>query len=195
MEAFLSFIALWPLKWAPEHWALCWGQKVSIGDNPSLYSLIGTTYGGDGRTNFALPDFRGRIPLGYGSGPGLTSNQLGWFGGVEQVYLDQTQLPAHKHTASLSSFDIKFKASATAGTESIPGSNNATTFGATKDGRNAGDSLYNSDTPSVDMSGIVINSGSIEVQNTGQNKYHENRQPYLVTNYIMCLQGIYPTRH
>ncbi|MDE5421361.1 tail fiber protein [Ancylomarina sp. DW003] len=194
MEAFLSFIALWPLKWAPRAWALCWGATISVNDNSALFSLIGATYGGNGTTTFMLPDFRGRVPVGYGQGKGLSPNQMGWVGGFEQVRLNQNQLPAHKHEAALSAVSVEFKASASAGTESIPGTNSATTFGATKDGFNAGDTLYNSDTPTVDMSGIAINGGSVEVQNTGQNQYHENRQPYLVTNYIICLQGIYPTR-
>jgi len=194
MDAFLSIIALWPLEWAPRNWACCWGQTVAISENNALFALLGITYGGDGRTNFKLPDFRGRVPLGYGSGVGLSPNAMGWFGGYEQVRLVQSQLPAHNHVAALSSFDVKLMASANAGTESTPGSNNATTFGATKDGFNAGDTLYNSDTPTVDMSGIAINGGSVYVQDTGQNGFHENRQPYLVTNYIMCMQGIFPPR-
>ncbi|MDE5421360.1 tail fiber protein [Ancylomarina sp. DW003] len=194
MDAFLSFIGLWPLDWAPRYWALCWGQTITINENTSLFALIGITYGGDGRTDFKLPDFRGRVPVGYGQGIGLSSYQMGWLGGFEGVKLDQTQLPAHKHSAALSALSVEFKASTSAGTESVPGSNNATTFGATKDGFNAGDTLYNSDNPTIDMSGIAINSGSIDVQNTGQNQFHENRQPYLVTNYIMCMQGIFPPR-
>lgn len=194
MDAFLSFIALWPLDWAPRYWSLCWGQTIKISDNSSLYALLGTTYGGDGRMDFKLPDFRGRVPVGYGQGIGLSPYQMGRFGGLEQVKLDQNQLPAHKHTAALSSVEVKLMASATAGTESTPGTNDATTFGATKDGFNAGDTLYNSDTPTIDMNGIAINGGSVEVQNTGQNGFHENRQPYLVTNYIMCMEGIFPPR-
>jgi len=194
MEAFLSFIGLWPLNWAPRNWALCWGQTISITENTALYSLLGVTYGGDGRTNFHLPDFRGRVPLGYGTGNGLSPNEMGWFGGYEKVRLDQAQLPAHRHVAALSAVDVKFMASAEAGTESTPGANNATTLGATKAGFNAGDSLYNSDTPTIDLNGIAINGGSVEVQDTGQNGFHENRQPYLVTNYIMCMQGIFPPR-
>lgn len=194
MEAFLSFIGLWSLSWAPRYWACCWGQSLSISENNALFALLGTTYGGNGRTYFNLPDFRGRVPVGYGQGPGLSAYPLGWSSGFEQVKLIQNQLPAHKHIATLSSVDVKLKASVSAGTESIPGTNSATTFGATKDGFNAGDTLYNSDTPTIDMNGIAINGGSIDVQNTGQNAYHENRQPYLVTNYIMCMQGIFPPR-
>jgi len=195
MDAFISFIALWPLDWAPRNWANCWGAKIQISENSALYALIGSIYGGDDRTYFQLPDFRGRVPVGYGHGAGLSAYPLGMYHGFEKVKLDQSQLPAHKHTAALSSVEVKLMESAKAGTESIPGSNSATTFGATKDGFNAGDSLYNSDTPTIDMKGIAINGGSVEIQNTGQNGYHENRQPYLVTNYIMCMEGIFPPRH
>jgi len=194
MDAFISFIALWPLDWAPRNWANCWGANIQISENTALYSLIGSRFGGDDRTYFKLPDFRGRVPVGYGTGAGLSPNRIGWFGGLETVRLSNDQLPSHKHTASLASVNVKLMASASAGTESVPGSNSATTFGATKDGFNAGDSLYNSDTPTIDMNGIAINGGSVEIQNTGQNGYHENRQPYLVTNYIMCMQGIFPQR-
>jgi len=194
MDAFLSFIGLWPLKWAPRYWAMCWGQYIDISENNALFALLGVTYGGDGRTNFQLPDFRGRVPLGYGTGAGLSPNAMGWFGGYEKIRLDQTQLPAHKHVAALSSVDVKFMASAQSGTESTPGANNAKTLGATKAAMGSSDNLYNTDTPSIDLNGIAINGGSVEVQNTGQNGFHENRQPYLVTNYIMCMQGVFPPR-
>lgn len=195
MDAFLSFIGLWPLLWAPNNWALCWGQTISISDNPALYSLLGTNYGGNGISTFSLPDFRGRVPVGYGYGAGVSSYPvLGQRGGYEGVALNVNQLPAHNHYATLSTVDVTFKASSAAGTESIPGTNSATTFGATKSGFNAGDNLYNSETPSIDMNGITVNGGNVLVSDTGHNQVHENRQPYLVTNYIMCMQGLYPPR-
>ncbi|PXX97152.1 phage tail protein [Marinifilum breve] len=194
MDTFISFIALWPLNWAPKYWANCWGGKLTVSENASLFSLIGITYGGDGRINFNLPDFRGRVPLGYGQGRGLSPYQMGWFGGYEQVGLIQNQMPQHTHIAALTSLGIEFKASDVAGTESTPGTNNAHTLAATKDGFNPGDTLYNSETPTVDLNGVSIKGGGVSVQDTGGSLPHENRQPYLVTNYIMSLQGIYPTR-
>jgi len=194
MDAFLSFIGLWPLEWAPRYWALCWGQYIAISENNALFALLGVTYGGDGQTNFQLPDFRGRVPLGYGTGVGLTPNRMGWRGGYEQIRLAQSQMPAHTHAAAISSVSVKFMASAEGGTESIPGVNNATTLGGSKAGMGSGDKLYNSDAPTVELNGIYTNGGAVSVQNTGQNQYHENRQPYLVTNYIMCMQGIFPPR-
>lgn len=195
MDAFISFIALWPLSWAPRFWTTCWGQTLSVDDNPALFALITNTYGGDGQTYFKLPDFRGRVPVGYGTGTGLSPNQLGWFGGYEMIRLSSNQLPSHNHEAALSSLDVKLLASNASGTESIPGENNATTFGATKSGFNAGDALYNTEMPTVDMNGIATNGGSVTIENTGNNELHENRQPYLVTNYIMCMQGIFPPRN
>lgn len=195
MEAFLSFIGLWPLKWAPNYWALCWGQTISINDNPSLYALLGTTYGGDGMSYFNLPDFRGRVPVGYGVGVGLIPTTImGQMGGVEGVKLSQNQMPTHTHNAALSSVAVKFMASAQPGTESIPGTNNANTLGATKAAMGASDNLYNSDIATVELNGISTNGGTVTVQNAGLSDYHENRQPYIVTNYIMCMQGIFPPR-
>lgn len=194
MDAFLSFIGLWPLNWAPRYWACCWGQFIDIRENNALFALLGTTYGGDGRNNFKLPDFRGRVPVGYGSGIGLSEYLLGWSGGFEAIKLNQAQLPSHTHIATISSIDVKFKASAQAGTESVPGTNNAKTLGATKAAMGSSDSLYNSDTATVEMNGISTNGGTVTVQDTGYDDYHENRQPYLVTNYIMCMNGIFPTR-
>jgi len=194
MDAFLSFIGLWPLNWAPRNWALCWGQRIDISENTALFSLINSYFGGDSRTYFQLPDFRGRVPVGYGQGIGLSAYQLGLKGGYEQVKLVQSQLPAHKHAAALSAISVKFKASAEMGTESTPGENNATTLGGTKSGRSVGDKLYNTAAPTVELDGISANGGTIAVQDTGQNLDHENRQPFLAVNYIICTEGIYPPR-
>lgn len=193
MEAFLSFIGLWPLSWAPRNWALCWGQTISITENPSLYALLGTNYGGDGRSTFAVPDFRGRVPVGYGYGIGLSPYPvLGQRGGFEGVALNVNQLPAHNHAAALASVSVEFKASDQPGTETIPGTNNAKTLAST-DGRPS-DKLYNTDTPTVALEGLTTNGGSVAVADTGKNSLHENRQPFLVTNYIICTEGIFPPR-
>ncbi|RXQ96088.1 phage tail protein [Ancylomarina salipaludis] len=192
MDAFLSFIGLWPLGWAPNYWSLCWGQTLSINDNTALYSLIGTTYGGDGRVSFMLPDFRGRVPLGYGSGIGLSPNQMGLMAGVEKVKLVSSQIPTHTHTATLSSVGVKFMASALPGTESVPGTNNAKTLAATA-GRYP-DTIYNSEEPTVELRGVASSGGDIDIQAAGGDHYHTNIQPSLVVNYIICMNGIYPPR-
>lgn len=193
-EAFISLINLWPLNWAPRNWAFCWGQTISIQENTTLFSLIGTTYGGDGVRSFILPDFRGRVPVGSGRiHGGLAEYQLGMMGGQEVVTLQQTHMPAHTHQAVLASVEGTFKASTSGGTTSTPDTTNKT-LAAAKDGRKDGDFIYNSSTPDIDLNGIAINGGSVEVQNTGQGQYHENRQPFAVANYIMCMQGLYPQR-
>lgn len=194
MDAFLSFIGLWPLSWAPNYWSLCWGQTLSINDNTALFSLIGVTYGGDGRVSFMLPDFRGRVPLGYGSGIGLSPNQMGLMAGVEKVKLVSSQIPTHTHTATLSSVDVQFKASALPGTESAPGTNNATTLAASKAAMGAGNAIYNSEEPTVELTGVASAGGEIAIEAAGGDHYHSNIQPSLVVNYIICMNGIYPPR-
>jgi microcystin-dependent protein len=192
MDAFLSFIGLWPLKWAPRNWALCWGQTIAVSENSALFALLGTTYGGDGRTTFKLPDFRGRVPIGYGQGIGLTPYQLGGRAGVEGVNLTQGQLPAHRHAATLSPISVEFKVSAEPGTKTTPATDSTSSLaGAAGKFPN---SIYNSETPTANLDGISVSGGDIAVQDTGQNQYHENRQPFLVTNYIMCMEGIFPPR-
>lgn len=194
METFISFIALWPLKWAPKYWALCHGAMLSISENTALFSLIGNDYGGDGRINFQLPDFRGRVPVCVGTGIGLSTYPfVGNKGGLEGVRLLQQQMPQHTHTAALSSVEITFKASAEEGTESVPGTDNANTLSAPKSRFET--TMYNSETPTIPLNGINMNDGGIVVGDTGNNALHENRQPYLVVNYIIALQGIFPSRN
>ena len=99
-EAFVGEIRAFGFNFAPRSWAFCDGQLLPISQNQALFSLIGTFYGGDGRTTFQLPDLRGRAPIKYGNGPGLSSYQLGHRGGLEQVTLTQNQMPTHNHVAT-----------------------------------------------------------------------------------------------
>ncbi|MCZ4694167.1 phage tail protein [Ancylomarina euxinus] len=194
MEAFIAFIGLWPVSWAPKYWSFCWGQLISLSQNPSLYSLIGVNYGGDGRNNFGLPDFRGRVPVGAGVGPGLASYQLGMKYGFERIVLNEAQMPSHNHQATIDGLEIQFMASTLAGTESTPGANNATTIGATKKAMGAGDMLYNTENPTVALNGVSIEGGDILISNSGDDQYVENRQPFNTVNYIICMDGVYPQR-
>jgi microcystin-dependent protein len=98
MDSFMGTILPWPISWAPNDWALCDGSLLPISQYQALFSLIGTTYGGNGTTNFALPDLRGRMPVGAGHGPGLTPRQLGQAYGAESAALSQSNLPAHTRT-------------------------------------------------------------------------------------------------
>jgi len=195
MDAFLSFIALWPLEWAPRSWALCWGSLVNINSNPALYSLLGVNYGGDGRSTFALPDFRGRVPLGLGEGPGVMPYpRIGARGGTEIVSLNVSQLPEHSHNASLGAITVEFRASDQNATESEPGKNGAKCLGVTRSGLVEGSKIYNSETANVLMAGVSCGGGSVTVDSMGDGRVHENMQPYLVTNFIISLKGLYPSK-
>src|SRR5262245_44407760 len=105
MDPFIGQLMLVPYNFAPRGWALCNGQILPIAQNTALFSLLGTTYGGNGQTTFALPDLRGRVPISSGQGPGLSNYDLGEVGGVETVTLTTTQMPAHGHPVSANSGD------------------------------------------------------------------------------------------
>lgn len=168
MEPFVGQISLFGFNFAPRGWALCQGQLLPIAQNTALFSLLGTTYGGDGRTTFALPDLRGRMPIGFGQGPGLSQYVQGQVGGQEQVTLQAAQLPAHNHAVAASS--------ATTGknpSNAIPA--------VTPDGASYGT------TADMSMSPTMVGGG-------GAGQPHENRQPYLALNWCIALDGIYPSR-
>jgi microcystin-dependent protein len=165
-EPFLGMIVIFGGNFAPAHWAMCNGQLMAINQNTALFSLLGTQYGGNGTTNFALPDLRGRVPLHFGQGPGLSSYTEGQIGGVESVALSAAQLPAHTHSQP-----------ATSGDETTNRPNNAVParggiYGANPDGS------------------VLAATTSV-----GNNQPHENRQPFLVINYIIALAGIFPARN
>ena len=164
---FLGEIRIFPYNFAPRGWALCNGQILSIAQNTALFSLLGTTYGGNGQTTFALPDLRGRVPNSSGQGPGLSSYSLGQVGGTEAVTLTQQELPSHNHAVNSTNADA---------TSSRPGGN----FPAAGGG-------YNS-APSNNMAPAMI-------ANAGGNQPHNNVQPYLTLNYCIALEGIYPSRN
>jgi microcystin-dependent protein len=164
MEPFIGQILLISWNWAPRGWALCNGQLLSIAQYNALFSLLGITYGGNGTTTFALPDLRGRVPLNQGDGLGLTPRMLGESSGSESVTLLTPNLPAHNHLAMVSSQG------------SGRGGNFLAAGGITNSGPN--DLVLSPDTVSV----------------AGNNVPHDNMQPYLVMNYIIALEGIYPSR-
>ena len=196
MEGTIGEIRLFAGTFSPRTWFFCNGQLLSIASNTALFSILGTTYGGNGTTNFAVPDFRGRVAVGTGTGPGLSNVQLGQIGGTETVTLLTTQIPAHIHTA-------------TAGTG---GSGTATLNAVTANGNTqspSGNYLAGSRSASVASyiaSGTTaaMNAGSITLSNitagaptigiTGGSQPHSNMQPYLGINYIICVEGIFPSR-
>jgi microcystin-dependent protein len=172
-EPFVAEIRIFAGNFAPRGWAFCDGQLLPVSQNTALFSLIGTTYGGDGRTTTALPNLQGRAPMHPGRGPGLTSRRLGQKGGVEQVVLSEAQIPSHNHTV---------RANMSNGTTNVP-STAASLAGAGRD------SLYVS-TPSsnlVDLADETLNT-------TGGGQPHLNMQPFLALSFIIALVGLYPSR-
>lgn len=169
-EPTIGEIRIFAGNFAPANWAFCHGQLLSISEYDALFSLIGTIYGGDGRSTFALPDLRGRLPMHQGTGTGLSTRVIGQKAGTETVTLTANQMPSHTHAALVSSETA---------TTSTPGA--AVTLGITDV------DLYIAESPSGFMSGTTISSA-------GGNQAHDNMQPYLALNFIISLYGLYPLR-
>ena len=170
---FVAEITIFPGNFAPKSWALCNGQILPITQNTALFSLLGTTYGGDGKSNFALPDLQGRLPLHFGQGPGLTPRVLGEKAGSEGVSLTTSQLPSHNHTVSQG-------ASSTADSPSPLGrypalSSNGTPYSSTAGAKMAG-------------------ATAASLAPAGGGQPHNNVMPSLCLNFIIALQGVFPSR-
>jgi microcystin-dependent protein len=173
MQPFVGQVIAVGFNFAPEGWALCNGQLLSIADYNVLYNLIGTTYGGNGQTTFAVPNLCGRSPLGQGTGAGLPPAVLGQAAGTENVTLTSTQIAAHTHSAL---------ASGATGTTPTP---SATTVLANQS--NAEIQIYG-----TVASTVTLAPGAISL--AGGNQPHENRQPLNTVNYIIALFGVFPPR-
>ncbi len=173
-------------NFAPRSWALCEGQLLAISQNTALFSILGTTYGGDGRTTFALPDLRGRTAIGPGNGPGLSSRRQGEKLGSERNVLNVTQIPSHTHAAT-----GKLKLADTAA-NNIP----ANSYPAAISGRDSvGGSLQILGWNTAGGATFGAADGvTVTVGNTGGNQSVNNMQPYIAIYYIICLQGIFPSR-
>lgn len=171
----------------PRGWAFCDGQLLSIAENTALFSILGTTYGGDGRTTFALPDLRGRAPIGPRNGPGLSNYRLGQKGGQQTNTLNVHQIPSHNHAATGT-----IKASSSDGTTNKPTGNILAAGKTALDRSNIVDAnIYSSTTPNTNM---AANEVAVTVANTGGNQPINNLQPFLAVNYIIALVGIFPSR-
>ena len=171
MDPFLGSLMCVPFNFAPVGWALCAGQILPISQNTALFSLLGTTYGGDGKSTFALPDLQGRYALSSGQGPGLQLYDLGQEGGEETNTLLQSEMPIHNHQVF--------------GTNQP--SNTAQPAGALLGP--APVSIYNNTPPTLDAQ-MSLNV----LPPAGGSQPHENRMPYLTLNWIIALQGVYPAR-
>lgn len=181
MEEYLAIIKIFGGNFAPRGWAMCQGQILSIAQNTALFSLLGTTYGGNGQTTFGLPDLRGRAPIGFNQGPGLSSYALGQVGGTESVTLTLNNLPAHNHAVT--------------GTVQLP-VNVEEISTAEPNGAYLGPTASNfySSTPSAgEFAGPL--SVHLSTSITGNNTPVSILQPYLAVNYIICTEGIFPSRN
>ncbi len=179
-------------NFAPRTWAFCEGQLLAINANQALFSILGTTYGGDGRTTFALPDLRGRIPISAGTGPGLSTHKLGARSGQEIVTLTQNQMPSHFHIATVTGGTADLHVSKKDGTSGTPvaGGSIGNEVGGTA-------FFYNDDTaPDVKLAQASITNvqTSVNIAPTGGSQWHNNMQPYLTIYWIICLQGVFPSR-
>jgi microcystin-dependent protein len=172
-EPFIAEIRIFAGNFAPRGWAFCNGQLLPISQNTALFSLIGTTYGGDGRTTTALPNLEGRAPMHPGRGPGLTVRSLGQRGGVETVTLSEAQMPNHNHTARVFSDPGGF-------------SNPLNRFLARTQGANT--------TYQTNTTANLVDLNSQALPNVGGSQDHNNMQPYLTMNFIIALVGLYPSR-
>ena len=169
-QPYVGEIVIVAFNFAPNGWATCNGQLLSISENETLFQLIGTTYGGDGQSTFALPDLRGRVPVHQGQGPGLNSYVLGETGGVETVTLSINQMPSHEHPVSGQS---------ALGSTAIP----TGSVWASQSRLN----VYSSANPDTPMNPASVSTA-------GGNQAHDNRSPYLALNYIISLFGIFPSQ-
>lgn len=188
MEGMIGEIRLFAPNFAPRAWELCAGQLLAISSHTALFAILGNTYGGDGRTTFALPKFNGRSAVSSGQGPGTSDYRLGQKKGTEDVTLTLSELPAHTHYVSATnpSGTIAMGGFNDEGSSPSPVNN----YPALVDGFN----LY-ANAPNERMQPSPVNiGGSVVAASTGNGQPHENMQPFLVLNYIICMQGVFPSR-
>lgn len=170
-DPFVAEVRIFPFNFAPQGWAFCDGQLLPLSQNTALFSLLGTTYGGNGKSNFALPDLQGRAPMHPGQGPGLSLHDLGEVGGSETVTLLQSEMPGHTHTLRAATVDL--------GDTNVPSP--SASFASS-----AGGTLYQTTSNTQLAFGAAAQVG-------GDNP-HQNMQPYLTLSFCIALQGVFPPR-
>ncbi len=172
MDPFVAEIRIFPFNFAPKGWAFCDGQLMPISQNTALFSLLGTTYGGDGKSTFALPNMQGNAPMHPGQGPGLSLHDLGETGGSDTVSLLESEIPSHSHSMSAQNVPLGTVTTASGNTFSRPASGN----------------LFNKANP------VVVNMSDQTLAPAGGDQPHNNMQPYLTLNFCLALQGVFPPR-
>lgn len=170
-DPFVAEIRIFPFNFAPKGWAWCDGQLLPISQNTALFSLLGTTYGGDGKSTFALPDLQGRAPMHPGQGPGLSLHDLGETGGSETVTLLESEIPAHSHPLM-----------------SLPASANRT------NPENNTLARSSAGTPYAAPGGALVFMAPESLTPAGGDQPHNNMQPYLTFYFCIALQGVFPQR-
>lgn len=185
-------------------WAKAEGQLLAISQYTALFSILGTTYGGDGRTTFGLPDLRGRSPIGQGRGAGLNDYRLGQRGGSETHTLNITEMPSHNHTASTTTTNTVDTSATTIALRALAGGSTTNVpTNAVLANSPSRENIYNSGAPNVDMSAssialnlsVVVNSSSTTtVANNGGNQGFNIRAPYLALTWLIALEGVFPPR-
>jgi microcystin-dependent protein len=170
MDPFVAEIRIFPFNFAPKGWAFCDGQILPLSQNTALFSLLGTTYGGDGKSNFALPDMQGNAPMHPGQGPGLSLHDLGETGGSDTVALLESEIPSHGHAVTASAAD---------GTTGIASGQLVA--------NGVGVNMY-----TTTFTGTTLNLNAVGP--AGGDQPHNNMQPYLTLNFCIALQGVYPPR-
>ena len=173
MDPFVAEIRIFPFNFAPKGWAFCDGQILPLSQNTALFSLLGTTYGGDGKSNFALPDMQGNIPMHPGRGPGLSEHFLGETGGSDTVSLLESEIPSHSHAWMASNAD----------------SNNQSPVGQLVAAGLGGVTFYGEQN-----AGALTTLNDNVLAPAGGDQPHNNLQPYLTLNFCVALQGVYPPR-
>ena len=171
-DPFVAEIRIFPFNFAPKGWAFCNGQLLPLSQNTALFSLLGTTYGGNGKSNFALPDLEGRAPMHPGQGPGLSLHDLGETGGSETVTLLESEIPAHAHTVLANTTPANLAAPSP--DRSYARTQPGTSYKATNQN--------------------LTNFALEAVAPTGGDQPHNNMQPYLTLNFCIALQGVFPPR-
>lgn len=183
MEGYISEIRMFGGNFAPLSWAFCQGQLLSIAQYSATFALLGTTFGGDGQTTFGLPDLRGRVPVHTGQGPGLSNYVLGQMAGTETNTLLATNVGGHTHTVT-----------GNAGVQAATGDGQAAAAVNNFPAGN-GDAIYGTATDNSAMAAASLSGVTVAPQTPNGNQPIANLQPYTTTNFIICLEGIFPSRN